>query len=354
MLREENKQTSQSEWLNRRTVVASRPRFVMVELTRRCNLSCLMCRPHLRPFAAYDMSEELFEKITTEYFPFAEIVDLHGYGESLVLPGIIEKLNRVSSAGATLRIVTNLSFMRPEVILWLAKNKAYVSASVDSGDPRVLASLRRGADPVQIQRNLRVLGTGNPDRTNIYCTVQRPALPNLESIVDFAADAKVREVRFHPVAGSSNSVLSLSGRDDEVDAALNRCVARARARKVRLIIGKLPLGSRRSSPFVRHCCLHPWSFFCIAADGGVTFCDGTMGPAYKDCLMGNVATQSFGDIWNGPAWSRLRLWHAEQREVDTEDSRRCLRCYKHRMNDFDHILEPESAGRNLVLWDPRS
>lgn len=351
MLREENKKQNRGEWIGLRTVLASRPRFVMVELTRRCNLACRMCRSTKDPANDIDMDEGLFDGIAKEYFPYAELVDLHGYGESLLLPGILQKFQRVAMAGARVRLVTNLSLERPEAITWLARHRALVSASVDSGDPEILSFLRRGARADLIRKNLKMLTRHNARGTNILCTVQGMAVPTLEKIVDFAADAGVREVILNPVAGGSpvGGPVSLSGLTDEVDAAVARCVERARRRRVRLRVGKLPLGSRILHSHPRHVCLHPWAFFCIAIDGSVTFCDGTMGPAYKDCVLGNVGTQSFGDIWNGAEWSRLRLWHAEGRVTQTPDSKRCLRCYRNRMNEFDHLLEPGETSRSYVL-----
>jgi radical SAM protein with 4Fe4S-binding SPASM domain len=58
---------------------------------------------------------------------------------------------------------------------------------------------------------------------------------------------------------------------------------------------------RRDRPL----CEQPWSIMRVSPNGAIHPCDGW----FVDGVMGNWATQSWEEIWNGPAYTRLRRAH---------------------------------------------
>ena len=224
--REENRVLNLEEYRQGKTRLQSRPLYLMVELTQGCNLHCTMCRPEVIPVASRMMSEDVYHKIARELFPTAEMVDLRGDGESLILPQIAKYIEVAADYGVAIRLVSNMSFQRDEILDLLIEKGCYLSISVDSPDPEIFASLRRGGKLGKVERNLRKLAAGyreiwgSTDRINLTTTVQRPALESLPNLVDFAADIGIGEIRLASVHASPDSPLSLHDRDAEVDAAL--------------------------------------------------------------------------------------------------------------------------------------
>ena len=60
------------------------PNVLFLELTRRCNLACSMCRGSMMTDHSLDMSEAVLRRIEEDLLPTARVVDLRGWGESLV------------------------------------------------------------------------------------------------------------------------------------------------------------------------------------------------------------------------------------------------------------------------------
>jgi radical SAM protein with 4Fe4S-binding SPASM domain len=296
------------------------------------------------------MSGETFAIVERELFPSADLIDLRGWGESLILPEFEDRARRASVHGAALRVVTNLSFRRDDAIALLAELQFHVGVSVDSADPDILAKLRRGANAELISHNLRHLSDayqrlGIIDRLNIYVTCQRPALGTLERVVDWASDHGVRYVRFAPV-GSNAVSLSISSSETVVRTALDRIRSRALARNLdvsvtaSLIEGMFP--NHEASP-----CLHPWMWCYIAYDGGIGFCDHLVGADHY--TLGSILQTPFDEIWNGKGWVELRREHVGDRREGAAYFHECAWCYRNRHVDCENIVEPRAEKHRLRL-----
>jgi MoaA/NifB/PqqE/SkfB family radical SAM enzyme len=349
-LRDANRQLARLEYKTGQTVLKSRPRALFVELTRHCNLACPMCRNPGEVPPTLRMDESMFALVETELFPTADLIDLRGWGESLILPEFPDRAKRASVHGAALRVVTNLSFRRDAVLDLLADLGFHVGVSIDSADGALLSFLRGGAKLDRIEANLTRLATmyrqrGIADRLNLYVTCQRPALPTLEGIVELAARAGVADIRLAPV-GTGLPFLSLQSVAAEVEDALSRVRARAEAANVRvsvtasLVDGMFP--NEES-----HACLHPWMWCYVAYNGLIGFCDHLI--AADHYTFGSLGTTSFEEIWNAPVWSALRQEHVSQRRPSAPYFRECAWCYKNRHTDCEDIVEPRSEARRLVL-----
>src|SRR6266851_6288585 len=99
-VRDANRQLGRMEYETGQTILKSKPRALFVELTRHCNLACPMCRNPGEVPASLRMSEQMFARIESELFPTADLIDLRGWGESLILPEFPERARRASRFGA--------------------------------------------------------------------------------------------------------------------------------------------------------------------------------------------------------------------------------------------------------------
>ena len=354
MTRLENRELNLREYSRAAIKLESRPRFLVVELTQGCNLRCPMCRPQLLATRDRSMSDELLARISEELFCTAEMVDLRGWGESLILPPIARHIQTVVRSGASVRFVTNLSFRREDILEVLAEHRCYLAVSVDSADPHLLSDIRGGANLRVIADNLdRLVAAytsrhGSADRICLTVTVQRPALNGLPALVDFAADHGICEMKLFGVTVEPGNRVSLSTATREVDDALARAVQRALARGVELIAGTR-LGSMPEKSRTEAACIHPWSYAYFAYDGRVGFCDHLIGPEGEKYLLGDLRESSFEEIWNGAAWCELRREHVTSRNRHAANFEECAWCYTNRHVDFEHLFDPEALRGRVVL-----
>jgi MoaA/NifB/PqqE/SkfB family radical SAM enzyme len=354
LTREENRVLNLEEYRQGKTYLKSRPLYVMVELTQGCNLHCMMCRPEVITIQSRMMSKDIFDKIAQELFSTAEMVDLRGDGESLILPQISKYIEAAAEYGVAIRFVSNMSFQRDEVIDLLIEHGCYLSISVDSADPDIFARLRRGGNLTKVERNLRKLAAGyrdrwgSTDRINLTTTVQRPALESLPELVDFAADIGIQEIRLASVHASPDSPLSLYDRDAEVDATLKRMQERSRLHGVK-VAAATQLGTIPQKPDDTSACLHPWSYVSFKYDGFIGFCDHLIGSGSEVYHLGHIDESSFEEVWNGEKWQTLRKEHLTSRCSQAPHFKECSWCYKNRFIDFEHFFLPEAKGHICAL-----
>lgn len=348
--RDTNRQLARREYESGHVVLKSKPRALFIELTRHCNLACPMCRNPGEVPATLRMSDEMFARVEDELFPTADLIDLRGWGESLILPEFPDRAMRASRFGAALRIVTNLSFRRDAVLDQLAELGFHVGVSIDSADPDVLSFLRRGARLQVIESNLTRLATkyharGIANRLNLYVTCQLPALPTLEGLVDLASRTGIGDIRLAPV-GTRLPFLSIASKMDETEAALERVRRRALETNVRvsvtasLIDDMFPAEDK--SP-----CLHPWTWCYVAYDGRLGFCDHLI--ANDPYILGSLERSSFEEIWNGAGWVELRKEHLGLRREKAAYFHECAWCYKNRHIDCEDVVEPSYEAKRLTI-----
>lgn len=333
--------------------VEALPRVLFVELTRFCNLACPMCRKPGTIPKSQRMSRELFERIDQELFPTAELVDLRGWGESLILPEFPERARRVRFQGCELRIVTNLSFNRPAVLELLAELEAHISISLDAASPEMVRWIRGGADIGRIVANIKLLTEayrkrGLEERLCAYVACQQPAIEELPAVLDLLAEAGLTRVLLAPVRVSADSPLRLCGTGGRLQELL--CQVQEQATVLGVEVGLA------ASLFEGHWpredstpCSHPWYYCYLTYDGRVGFCDHLMGPDGDPYIMGDLRKSSFHQIWNGPAWQQLRAEHLGLRREEAPLFAECAWCYRNRHIDFEHLLDPDLASARALL-----
>lgn len=354
MISKQNRLLNIEEYHQNKIHLDSRPQYLIVELTQGCNLHCSMCRPEIITTKSRLMSEEIFQKIASELFPTAQMVDLRGWGESLIIPNIRQYIELTASFGVTIRFVTNLSFERDEILELLVEHGCYLSISVDSPDPNVFAQLRRGGNLTKVERNLRKLTAayqakfGSTARINLTTTVQNPALATLPNLIDFASNLGIKEIRLFSVTIACDSPLSLNQQEKEIDLTLAQMQERGRLKGVKLIAGT-KLGSLQHKPLDSSPCFHPWSYAYFAYDGSVGFCDHLIGPDGSEYILGNLNNSTFEEIWNGEAWQALRQEHLTTRSAHAPYFEECSWCYKNRYIDFENFFLPEAEAEICEL-----
>ena len=149
-----------TSFLFQKTTTSGLPVEIGIELTNQCNLSCIMC-PHpemvkkkIRPLGF--MSEPLFKKIIDEVVPFAELVYLHGLGESFIHPKVFDFIRYAKSRGIAVGISTNATLLDKKGAKKLIESGIdYVILAIDGATKNTYEAIRKGANFEQVEKNIK-------------------------------------------------------------------------------------------------------------------------------------------------------------------------------------------------------
>lgn len=348
-----NKDLNISEFEDRRLFLQSNPRFLVVELTRNCNLRCIMCRDQSIYDPAFDMPFELFTRIARELFPYAEIVDLRGWGESTIMRDFLRYVEYTLEYGCQIRLYSNLT--KRDAHLWrtLAKAKCIMGISFDGGTKNTFEYIRRGARFETVISNIERLTefnrryNGHTENICLSTVVQKHNLHELHLIVQWAHRLGIGLVKLFPVIRSLESNSHLRHYPDEIWAALARSAELADTLGVRLEVGASLHDSQTIPERVIPICVHPWMYCYITPEGKVGFCDHLT--AFRKYLLGDLQKNPFREIWNNELFQRLRAEHTNRAGTGSISQRFsvCNWCYVYRYSDTEHLVYP-LCSKNIV------
>jgi radical SAM protein with 4Fe4S-binding SPASM domain len=337
-----NQQLNIEEFSKRRTALESMPLVLFVELTQNCNLECPSCRSGEKFHPEWNMVESVFDKLADETFDTALIVDLRGYGESLILKDFPRAADRVLESGARLRLVSNGQINRNDVWDKMMAADSMVALSCDAASPELFAVLRAGGTVEKFKKTARTLVRyrdlhGAPqDVLSIYTVVSGPNLDELGNIVELAGDVGIGRVTFAPVQMPLDHPWNLQFHLPRVRQALDHAIEVANVCGVRLKLASSMDPSMNLDGYVKQMCMHPWAYAYISHEGRVGFCDHLIGqPTFT---FGSLWEQTFREIWNSKGWQDLRRQHTAGR-IEDEFSP-CRWCYTQRYVDFENEVHP--------------
>lgn len=340
-MRARNKELNDSEFAEEKTWLESYPQVLFVELTENCNFGCDMCRA-AGPFdSTKNMGFDLYRRIADELFPYAQIVDLRGWGESTILKSFPSFVDYAAQFGCRLRIVTNLSVMNDDLWRYLVELDFIIAVSFDASSPATFSQLRRGAKLDRILQNLqtmidhcRKLGKST-EGIYLNVVIQSSALSEIEEILGKANNLGLQRVHLQPVSLPPSHPFHLSRRFAELATILGRVQNLADELGLTVVLGaalddRLALGA-----YAAKTCIHPWMYCYVNYQGEVGFCDHLIGTPAKEYLIGDLRRNTFRDIWNSEKYRELRAQHVNWRKGIKSQFAECNWCYKNRYIDFD-------------------
>lgn len=383
-----NQELSLREFAEKKTILKSRPSKAIVELTENCNFRCVMCAQSFEPkYKKYspklNMPLELFDKVAAALFDDTYFVDLRGFGESVILPHWPEIVDRLERYPMTnWHLVTNLSLPRDQVWERMMRAGFMLGVSLDAATPKTFEEIRVRSHFSTILRNLELVTdcARRFDLGHVYfiVTVQKRNVDELEQIIELAARFDVREVQFKIVRQFDGALkhdeMVQESQKAALRASLDRCLDLALERGLRLTLNdaellegvdrvkvrkalapsvlerlQLPFPPRpdfdpefesqhpwapsaaRVLESIRvsenKTCFKPYHFTYVGTDGRVGTCNHMMNPDILE--MGNLAHQSFEEIWNGYDYQLFR--HSLVSAAPNDP--RCAWCFEHRLDD---------------------
>lgn len=382
-----NQELSLKEFAESQVVVKAKPSKAIVELTQNCNFRCIMCPQAYDPkYEKYDkglnMDLAIFDKIAAAIFPDAYLIDLRGFGESVILPQWPEVLDRLDKYPLiNWHLVTNLSLPRDAIWEKMVDQNFALGFSCDGATAETFEKIRVGSRFDRTLHNLELITdrikSGGRGTLYFIVTVQKQNFHELPEIIELAHRYSVPDVQFKMVRGHLNEMQGETYilTDDDLKAVqpfLDRAVDRAIDHGVRLTVNdqemealvskeklqqaaSIPLHSTPSFPppgdlDPEFSLEHPWDkiqsavadtvrvaehrkcfkanyYTYITCEGLVGTCNHMLAPRVH--VMGDLKKQSFDEIWNGDAYQFFRGSLLFGKPTESK----CRWCFEHRIAD---------------------
>jgi len=321
------------------------PVELYLETTNSCNLRCIMCvgRQGIDR-STRDLDFRLIRKLKP-FIARASTIHPFGYGEPALYPHFVDLLRfiRTTNPDAFIQFVTNGQLYDEEKIKAIIETGIQsITFSIDSVDPTIYASIRRGATLDT------VIGTiDHLTEIKARCGLTRPSISletvlmksNIDSIDDvlsFCIDKQMDMFILERVRQCPD----LEPDSYEAYADIYRSVAMRAAENNIQLVGPFvseyrkffypetdctetdgPVKEKGRIPIA---CLSPWSTMYIRCDGEVTTC------CVGSPILGNLNTETPRMIWNGAKYRELRRSILSGKH--TEECARCISQCRHMMN----------------------
>jgi len=310
-----------------------RPLSVFMDQNNRCNLKCRMCGfsdVRVAALAKYDMPRALFDSIAAQIFPLTNLLVLSILTEPFMTRDFPDRLDRVREFGVPYsEIITNGTLLTEASIRKILDARiTCLTFSIDGGTRETYEAIRVGARFQSVMYNVSLFqsmrrnhGYGLP-ALRVNHVLSEENIDHFDDFLGLAAKIHPERIGVRTVSRMSNAPIQ-----ENRDPAFWEKVVGARA-KLSAFCARTGIenaGYLRDRPGTidvfwqngeRMTCRAPWETLAIHPNGDVYPCMAWTRPP-----AGNLRTETFSEIWNGPRLGALRREFEDQRPgID------CLNC----------------------------
>lgn len=323
-----NKELNENEIKQKEIVLKSKPRFLMITLTRSCNLDCIMCS---RVYAK-DNATLPFETIKKIYplLPYLEGINWQG-GEVFLLKHFKDLFMEASKyPNIRQSIITNGLLIDEEWANLFANSRVHLTYSIDAVTKDTYEKIRKNARFENLLQRLEIINginkrSGSKIELSINAVVMRSNYKELHLFPEFCKDYGFNWIRFdylrtdRPDLPAEEDIFFLK-RDAQIIEYLNRIIHEIEKRSKELniffeytfkpFLSKNDLDSRDSpkiatqdTPLGKQLkCKVPWRMLWIDIE--------PLGDIKPHCVcsrsIGNIMEESLEEIWNNQVMQSYR------------------------------------------------
>lgn len=337
--------------MKQNTILQSAPRRLVLELTNRCNLNCVMCGRN-----AADFQPTQFQMEWLKYFEpvrnLVEEVTLMGWGEPTVHPDFVEFLRWAYESGMRKYFCTNGMRLEQLTPALFEYHTDIFAVSLDGAEEKTNQSIRRGSDFHKILKALEQINRKKAQEhleypyNNFVFTAMKQNIRELPALVRLAGGIGVNEVK-----AVFLTAFDEWSREQTLfyDMELVREVfAQAAEEGERLGVAlKLPhlCGEDPAGDLPHKTCYVGWRDFFLGSDGYVRPC---MSTAQK--LFHISQYPDFWSMWNAEEYQRHREM-VNQAGMPVH----CANCYQSSFANWNKITSFIQIGQNFAPdWDKKT
>jgi radical SAM protein with 4Fe4S-binding SPASM domain len=286
------------------------PQGLLFSPVSQCNLNCTHCISRSTRSKLRFASESTWDAVrqVTRGNKFAHLATDYS-GDILFderrYPGT---LARIIALDASFRIDTNANCLDDDIVDMLLASRLFeINFSIDSMDPGVYRSIRRGSIPLdevlaKIARFMSRKGMAGKDvHTVISFLLMRSNAATIKPALAFAREHAIDHVNVVPMLAFTEDMLDEIFVWDEVAyAALHQELTTEAARLGVALAMQAPVKRWREND-IHAPCEVPWGSATITGNGDVMAC------CMPGTVIGNLNEQSLDEIWNGPEFAAFRM-----------------------------------------------
>lgn len=288
----------------------SLPQALLFSPVSQCNLNCTHCisrptRTKLR-FASESIWNAVRDVTRGERFAHLAM----DYSGDILFderrhPGT---LARIIALDAAFRIDTHANCLDDDIVdMLLAARLREINFSVDSMDPDVYRSIRRGSIPLRdvLSKIANFMSRKRAAQKEVHTIISfvlmRSNAATIKPALAFAHENGIDHVNVVPMLAFTEDMLDEIFVWDEVAfATLHQELTTEAARLGVALVMQAPVKRWREDD-IHAPCEVPWGTAAITANGDVMAC------CMPGTVIGNLNEQSLDQIWNGPQFAAFRM-----------------------------------------------
>lgn len=257
-----------------------KPRYLLLELSNRCNLRCIMCERKNMKREQGDMKFELFKKIIDQSKKTTELVDFSFWGEPTLNKDFFKMVDYCKKNKVKTLVSTNFSRLTKKQIELLAiYTPDLLTISFDGINKNTYEKIRKGSYYKKTLKNIDYFLSICKDKKNIE--VQSLYMEeNKKEIHNF--------IKYWKRKGIKTRIKPLFCRDKDKTTLKNYPLAKTQKKK----------------------CIYPWELLACYWDGTIAGCCEDYDRFQR---LGNLNNKTINQIWNNIAFRKFRQFHKKHK-----------------------------------------
>lgn len=324
-IQRENSSKNLREIDEKKTVLESYPRRLVLELTNACNLNCVMCGRNAADFKPVYFDMDMFYSLEPIMDKIEEVT-LMGWGEPTIHPHFNEMLKVIDFHGARKYFCTNGMNLHKIKDAIFDYNVDVFAVSLDGATDETNSRIRRGSDIGKITQELKDIvrikkerGLKYPWINFVFCAM-RSNLNELPELIKLASGIGIEEVKVVYLTVFQQEMLheTLWGMEDEIRKVFDEAANIANQCGIVMKLPHIP-GEDEAGEKYHKDCFDPWRDFFLGSDGFVRPCMSTPTKLFKYDL-----NRDFMDMWNDKMYQEYRKNVNNPEAMDAP----CKLCYQ--------------------------
>lgn len=165
-------------------VLTSRPIHLQIEHTTFCNARCIMCDHYIAHNRGARHLKLSTLKTLESLFPYVTTVIMHGNGEALLNPEILQIFDLYKKYHIKTSLNTNLSFLNAELLSVMRENCISIHVSCDGCSKEQYENIRQGLSYSNFLSNLKRLSSDCSNTEKVLeVVIMRQNIRNTEEFV---------------------------------------------------------------------------------------------------------------------------------------------------------------------------
>ena len=204
----ENKRLNEQEIREGKTVLSSKVRSLVVTLTTKCNISCIMCE---EKFIPWDIPDTILKEIIS-LFPYLEDIIWQG-GEVLILDYFKDLLHQANQFPHLHQsVITNGLPIDEALAGELVRDNIELTFSIDAVTKESYEAIRKKGNFQRLLKSIALVNSLRKDHAyknmsfRMHTVVMKSNYRELEMFVDFAKQYQFDALHLMPIWGNLNSV----------------------------------------------------------------------------------------------------------------------------------------------------